>query len=242
MRRVIVYVLIAVLLPAPASALTEKEAGKLHAEAHELASTGRYAEAAERYLELRKAVPENAALESDLGTVYYLAGDYETADGFYRRAVQLQPQESKFHTHLGSALQMREKFGKALAEYDKAVELDPQNFKAVFNRAALLDMMERTDEAIAGFEAALLLRDDAAHAHYYYAKALLKKDLPEEAWHHVRRSRALGYEGIERGFLNELEKRSPEPAPAPLPQPKGPPLTEEDLKSYMKKNPPPERS
>ena len=242
MRRAIICVLTTALLAAPAFALTEKEAGKLHAEAHELASTGRYAEAAERYLELRKAVPESAALESDLGTVYYLAGEYETAEGFYRRAVELQPQEPKFHTHLGSALRMREKFDEAIAEYDKAVELDPQNFKAVFNRAALLDVMERTDEAIAGYEAALGLRDDAGQVHYYYAKVLLKKDLPEEAWHHVHQSRALGYEGIGRGFLNELEKRSPEPAPAPLLQPKGPPLTEGDLKSYMKKNPPPERS
>ncbi|UCF81588.1 MAG: tetratricopeptide repeat protein [Acidobacteriota bacterium] len=78
----------------------------------------------ERYGHLR---PEDAALLSDFGWVYYYEGKYEEALAKFQEAVELDPEDIEAHNGMGDIYYIQRRYKEAAAELWKAIALEPEN-------------------------------------------------------------------------------------------------------------------
>jgi tetratricopeptide (TPR) repeat protein len=78
----------------------------------------------ERYGHLR---PEDAALLSDFGWVYYYGGKYEEALAKFQKAVELDPEDIEAHNGMGDIYYIQRRYEEAAAELWKAIALEPEN-------------------------------------------------------------------------------------------------------------------
>jgi tetratricopeptide (TPR) repeat protein len=96
---------------------------------------------AELTIEL-KAKPDDAALNFLMGKTCFLLQDWENAEDYFERAVELEDTNSQYHYWLGNAKGARAQHGGILKApgrakackrgYERAIELDPHNVSARF--------------------------------------------------------------------------------------------------------------
>ena len=92
--------------------------------------------------------PLTAAEHNDLGVAYESAGDAETAEREYRRALEREPRFARAWANLGNVHAARRRWGLAQRCYRRALLLAPADPDARNNLAvALLRMGRRLDEA-----------------------------------------------------------------------------------------------
>lgn len=93
------------------------------------------------------AMPESAALHSDLGTAYYRRGDFSRAAREYATAAQLEPKEAIYHNNLAAALIRQDQPHKALEAVRAALLLRPDFQDAIVNHGVILLRLDRYAEA-----------------------------------------------------------------------------------------------
>ncbi len=97
-----------------------------------------------------------------LGTIYQWLGQYEKAEQYFRRMLEIQPDSSLAHYNLGNLLRHRGEHTEAIRQYRRAIEIDPSNAEAYINMglaiAATADgSPAKGDEAIDAYRKALEL-------------------------------------------------------------------------------------
>ena len=93
-----------------------------------------------------QAMPDSAAIHSDLGTAYYFQGRLVRASREFTAASKLDPGEAIYHNNLGSSLIRRRKLKQALESVQTALRLRPNFQDAILNRGVILLMQNRFAE------------------------------------------------------------------------------------------------
>jgi cytochrome c-type biogenesis protein CcmH/NrfG len=84
-------------------------------------------------MEKLRSDPENAALLTALGNVYYDAHEYPTAVDFYARVLHGKPADAAVRTDMGTAYWFMGNADRAIAEFEKALNYVPDNPNTLFN-------------------------------------------------------------------------------------------------------------
>lgn len=75
--------------------------------------------------------PASASLYN-LGLKSYESGDYESAETFFKRSVELDPEFADAYFNLGAIYKKLKKYPFAINSFQKAVELNPHDYEAIF--------------------------------------------------------------------------------------------------------------
>jgi cytochrome c-type biogenesis protein CcmH/NrfG len=89
---------------------------------------------AEPLLEQLKSKPNDPALISQIGNMYYDAQVFPTAIEYYQRSLAIEPKNAAVRTDLATAMFYSNEPDQALTEFDRALKDDPKNSNALFNR------------------------------------------------------------------------------------------------------------
>jgi tetratricopeptide (TPR) repeat protein len=88
---------------------------------------------AEPLLAKLKADPANPELLAQVGNVYYDAQQFETAIGYYQRALKVKPEDSSVRTDMATAYWYLGNADTAIAEFNRALAYEPNKSNALFN-------------------------------------------------------------------------------------------------------------
>jgi hypothetical protein len=77
--------------------------------------------------------PENLDALVGLGNLYFDAGMFDGAAGYYEQALEVTPADVSVRTDLGTAYRRMGQPGKALDEFHRAVGEDPSHWRGWFN-------------------------------------------------------------------------------------------------------------
>jgi Flp pilus assembly protein TadD len=172
--------------------------GKLYLE------TGRLADARSV---LARAVNRNRrstlAIHS-LGMVAYRSGDYETAEGLFRRAQELDPANVTYRVDLGTALQFRGELGEAEGVLREALEMEPGNLRARMNLGAVCFQREDYETAAAAFR--FIVDRDSSRSDAHLNLGLTYKAMGEatQARTHLKRALELSPDDSEDDQIKDL--------------------------------------
>jgi Flp pilus assembly protein TadD len=89
---------------------------------------------------------------------YVLLEDYENAEKWMRRSVQMNEKDPDAWYGLGRILYTRQRFQDAANCFEKTLALDPMSVKAEDNLGLAYEGLNRTDDAIKSYRAALALQ------------------------------------------------------------------------------------
>jgi cytochrome c-type biogenesis protein CcmH/NrfG len=85
-------------------------------------------------LEQLKSKPDDAAVLTQVGNIYYDAQTYPVAIEYYQKVLAIDPKNSSVRTDMATAMFYSSDFDHAIAEFDHAIKDDPKNGNALFNR------------------------------------------------------------------------------------------------------------
>lgn len=80
-----------------------------------------------------KSDPDNAALLTAVGNLYYDAQEYPTAVDYYTRVLHVKPADAAVRTDMGTAFWFMGNSDRAIAEFEKALGYVPDNPNTLFN-------------------------------------------------------------------------------------------------------------
>jgi cytochrome c-type biogenesis protein CcmH/NrfG len=89
---------------------------------------------AQPLLEKLKTDPNNPALLTTIGNVYYDAQQYSIAVDYYGRVLKSKPSDAAVRTDMATAFWYMGDANTAIAEFDKALGYEPNNPNTLFNR------------------------------------------------------------------------------------------------------------
>ncbi len=97
--------------------------------------------------------PRNTESLSRLGDLYFDAGMFDGAIGYYEKALEIEPGNVLVRTDLGTSLRRTGHPDRAMKEFEAAVQADPSHWRGWFNIGvvALYDLgqYDRAEEAFA---------------------------------------------------------------------------------------------
>jgi tetratricopeptide (TPR) repeat protein len=79
----------------------------------------------------------------NLGNISAARGNFEEAEAYYERALQIDPEFAKAHNNLANVYAYRGKIEQAIAHYEKALELQPDLAEARKNLDSLRERLRR---------------------------------------------------------------------------------------------------
>jgi cytochrome c-type biogenesis protein CcmH/NrfG len=85
-------------------------------------------------LEQLKSKPNDPALITQIGNLYYDAQIFPVAIEYYQKVLATDPKNSMVRTDMATALFYSSDFDHSIAEFDRALKDDPKNSNALFNR------------------------------------------------------------------------------------------------------------
>jgi len=94
-----------------------------------------------KIFELEKKVaenPEDIAGWTNLGNLYFDAGNYEKAIMAYTKSLELNPNNADVMTDLGVMYRRNGQPKTAVATFDKAIQIDPKHETARYNKGVVL--------------------------------------------------------------------------------------------------------
>jgi cytochrome c-type biogenesis protein CcmH/NrfG len=89
-------------------------------------------------LERLKSDPNNPALLTGIGDIYYDAQQYSIAIDPYRRALKIKPSDAAVRTDMATAYWYLGDADTAIAEFNKALTYAPDNPNTLFNRGLVM--------------------------------------------------------------------------------------------------------
>jgi predicted TPR repeat methyltransferase len=101
--------------------------------------------------EMLEQEPDNFVALTRLGNLFFDAGMFDGAVGYYERALQVTPDDINVRTDLGTSLRRLGRPQEAMKHFEEAVSRDPGHWKGWFNIGvvALYDLgqFDRAEEA-----------------------------------------------------------------------------------------------
>ena len=142
--------------PAPAAAAAPATPGQGPArafdEARATALAGRAA-----------AEPQNAAVRTELGNVYFDADRFDDAIKWYEEALRLNPRDPDVSTDLGIAFYYTNQADRALAQFTHSLSIDASHTKTLLNQGIVLAFAKQDlDAAAKAWERVVQLAPESA--------------------------------------------------------------------------------
>jgi tetratricopeptide (TPR) repeat protein len=85
-------------------------------------------------LEQLKSKPNDPALISQIGNLYYDAQIFPVAIEYYQKSLAIDPKNASVRTDMATAMFYNNDPDHAITEFDRALKDDPKNSNALFNR------------------------------------------------------------------------------------------------------------
>ncbi|GEM_PF-213396 len=142
---------------------------------------GRKKEALDPLLKAVSLLPEDPALHSNLGLIYYELASYDTAENHCRLALQFRANDVIAQNNLGNILQAQGRPDEAEACFRRAIDLNPNVAEAHFNLGYALQTIGRLDEAENCYRRALEIRPHYADAYENLGNILKERGNLNEA-------------------------------------------------------------
>lgn len=140
--------------------------GTANAKAMALMRIGRTAEAEALWMQLTRNSPDYAKAWLNLSSLSIQRRTWPAAEGFARKATELDPMSSPAWNNLGIGLEELGRVNEAETAYRRSIEVDPRDWRAAFNLGILLRKSQRYAEAAAVQEGVLSLTPRHAGAHF----------------------------------------------------------------------------
>jgi len=93
-----------------------------------------------------------AKIHNDVGLIYYLLEQYDSAIEEFEKSVSIDPRVSETYFNLGVTYSISGRIYEAIAAYKKVLEIDPENSFSHWNLAVNLEKLGRKEEAIVHWE------------------------------------------------------------------------------------------
>ena len=147
-----------------------------------------YSEALPHLLTMLGKFPYHYITLLNTGTAYYGLHDYQKAQQYFAKAVQIAPIAGAAHGQLGKAYWKLKDYPKALDEFNEAIRLEPEKKSAYLYNLGLIEReLGRVEEAIAAFEQAIAADNQFALPHKELALIYLQlKPDQTRAGYHAR--------------------------------------------------------
>jgi tetratricopeptide (TPR) repeat protein len=110
-----------------------------------------------------------------------LAGTYDEAIDYYKKAIGINPDFAAAHANLGVTYMNKGNLNEALVTLQKALVLDAENAGAHYNLGLVYDKMGRTDEAIGAYEKSIAINPSFGSAYQNLGIAYFDKGLTSMA-------------------------------------------------------------
>lgn len=149
-----------------------------------LAHRGSFAEALAQMHVAAESDPLSFMINANIAVVHYLARDYDAADDFCHRALEINPHHEPAHFLLGLAHQQRRRLDDATAEIERALSISRGEPHAVAALGAIEAQQGRADAARARLDALaeLSLTRDVSPVHFATIHAALGEIDAAFAW------------------------------------------------------------
>lgn len=131
--------------------------------------------------------PSNPRSYMSLGLEKLIHGEYQTAQEFFDKAIQLSPKSSHAYILRGYLSFKQGKSQPAVADFATALKLDPRSPYAFFYRGELYRKLNESDKALADYNAALKSMPYYTDAYLGMAMAYLDKNDIVEATESCRK-------------------------------------------------------
>lgn len=147
-----------------------------------------YTEALPHLLTMLEKFPYHYITLLNTGTAYYGLHDYQKAQQYFAKAVQIAPIAGPAHGQLGKAYWKLKEYPKALGEFNEAIRLDPEKKSAyLYNLGLVKRELGQVGEAISAFEQAIAADSRFALPHKELVIIYLKlKPDRKRAGYHAR--------------------------------------------------------
>ncbi|MCG2823515.1 MAG: tetratricopeptide repeat protein, partial [Desulfobulbaceae bacterium] len=147
-----------------------------------------YGEALPHLLTMLEKFPYHYITLLNTGTAYSGLHDYQKAQQYFAKAVQVAPIAAAAHGQLGKTYWQLKEYPKAFKEFNEAIRLEPEKKSAYLYNLGLVEReMGQVNEAIASFEQALAADRRFALPHKELAMIYLQlKPDQTRASHHAR--------------------------------------------------------
>ncbi len=151
-----------------------KDADTLYNVANGLALQGRTDEAIERYNRVLALVPGDARTYCALALIEADRGEFERAEGLYRKGLEFHPENGDLHGGLGSLLLRMGRVDEAVAEMETAVELKADS--AIYANLGLAVLAKgQAEKAVEYYKKAVRINPNNAEAYYNLGNAYLSQ-------------------------------------------------------------------
>ena len=104
---------------------------------------------------------DETATHINLGILLMRKGDYQTAQIYYKRAIELRPKTPEAYINYGASLIYTEDYQSAIAALNTAIELGTEKMpEALFNRSMAYNRVEDYKSAYKDLQQALVLKPE----------------------------------------------------------------------------------
>jgi len=146
-----------------------------------LARSGQTDEAEQIFGEMLRSPSTSPDLLVLIGQIHAQQQDFESARGFFRRALELNAETREAHYSIGQMELRGGRLAEAEQEFQQELRLQPQDARARYHLAFVLELQQRHDEALPLLEQVLRAQPGYADARYLTGKILMDQGQPGKA-------------------------------------------------------------
>ena len=146
----------------------------------------KYDEAREKFYEALLLAPNDELLLASIATNYIMTKEYEDAEKYLQRLVEINPKNARAHYNLALIRFEEKKYDEALRLYQTAFSLSPKNYALYFNIADCYYRMGNLEEAKKYYKKCIEYVPKHMQAYLSLANLLLETNDYKDALRKVR--------------------------------------------------------
>ncbi len=108
--------------------------------------------------------PHSPLAQRNLGAMYFLEGNFDRAETYFERSLELNPNEQMAHNNLGLIYMSRGQYDRAHEMFTRELKVNPEYDNTHYGLGLLYYKLGRTDEALKYWRKTLSINPDYADA------------------------------------------------------------------------------
>lgn len=116
------------------------------------------------YEEILKINPKSSNIYGNLGVIYKIKGDINTAIKYYVTAINLNPKNTLVYNNLGNAFKEIKNYKMAIRVYTDALKINPKDFNMFNNLGIVFELIGDSNRAIEAYKQAVKINPKYAKA------------------------------------------------------------------------------
>ena len=137
---------------------------KLFEQAVEFFNKKDYDKSKTLYEEILKINPKSSNIYGNLGVIYKIKGDINTAIKYYVTAINLNPKNILVYNNLGNAFKEIKNYKMAIRVYTDALKINPKDFNMFNNLGIVFELIGDSNRAIEAYKQAVKINPKYAKA------------------------------------------------------------------------------